>query len=118
MDSVAGEAVSVKLAVADAVTVSETLVVWVTPPPVPVMVMGYVPAAVVEATLKVALEEPEPPLMGLVPKVTVTPEGIPDAVRVTDELKPLEGVAVMVEAPLDPAATEREDGEADSAKDG
>jgi len=48
---------------------------------------------VVEATVKVALEEPEPPLMGLVPKVTVTPEGIPDAVSVTDELNPFDGVA-------------------------
>lgn len=73
---------------------------------------------VLDATVKVALEDPDPPLMGLVPKATVTPEGIPDAVRVTDELKPFDGVAVIVEFPLAPAATEREDGEAESAKDG
>lgn len=73
---------------------------------------------VVEATVNVALEEPEPPLMGFVPKATVTPEGIPDAVSVTDELKPLDGVAVMVELPLAPAATESDEGDADSVKDG
>ena len=32
----------------------------VRPPPVPVMVMEYVPGATVEATLMVAVEEPEP----------------------------------------------------------
>lgn len=72
----------------------------------------------VEATVKVALEEPEPLLMGLVPKVTVTPEGWPVAVSVTDELNPLDGLTVMVELPLLPAATESEAGEADTAKDG
>lgn len=40
MLSEAGDAVSVKLAVLDAVTVSVTVVVSVSPPPVPVMVMG------------------------------------------------------------------------------
>jgi hypothetical protein len=40
MLSVAGDAEKVKSAVLDAVTVSETVVVWVTPPPVPLMVMG------------------------------------------------------------------------------
>ena len=40
MLSVLGDAESVKFAVLDAVTVRETVVVWVTLPPVPVMVMG------------------------------------------------------------------------------
>lgn len=40
MDSVLGDAEKVKSAVAEAVTVSETVVVCVTLPPVPVMVMG------------------------------------------------------------------------------
>ena len=40
MLSVLGEAEKVKSAVLEAVTVSETVVVWVMPPPVPVMVMG------------------------------------------------------------------------------
>jgi len=40
MLSVLGEAEKVKSAALEAVTVSETVVVWVMPPPVPVMVMG------------------------------------------------------------------------------
>lgn len=51
-------------------------------------------------------------------KPTVTPEGAPEAVRVTAELNPSETVLVMVEVPLLPAATESDAGEAERANDG
>lgn len=71
-----GEALSVKLPATGAVTVNETLVVCVTLPPLPVMTIEYVPVVVVEATVKVTSEVPEPgAAMGLVPKPTVTPLG-------------------------------------------
>jgi hypothetical protein len=66
----------VKVPVTAAETVSETGVVWVMPPPVPVIVMGYVPGVAVEATVKVTVEVPEPGAaieVGLKP--TVTPVG-------------------------------------------
>ena len=72
------------------------------------------PAAVVEATAKVTVEVPEPGAAidaGL--KLTVTPEGAPDAVRATAELNPPETVVVMVDVPLLPAATETAVGEAE-----
>ncbi len=43
----------VKFAVTGAVTVSETVVVSIVAPEVPVMVMGYVPGATAEPTVKV-----------------------------------------------------------------
>jgi hypothetical protein len=71
-----GEAEIVKLAVTAAVTVNETVVVCVNPPPVPVTVMLYVPAAVPEATVNVAVDDPDPGAAieaGLKP--TATPPG-------------------------------------------
>jgi hypothetical protein len=114
-----GEAETVKPAVTPLVTVSETVVLCVRPPPVPVIVMVYVPAEVVEATLKVAVELPDPGAAiedGL--KLTVTPLGAPDAVSVTTESNPFDTVLVIVDAPLLPAATESEVGEAERLKDG
>lgn len=72
-DSDDGEAAMVN---AGAVTVRATVAVWVTPPPVPVTVMVYEPAATVEATAIVIVEAPEPGAAmdgGL--KDTVTPVG-------------------------------------------
>ena len=66
----------------------------------------------VEATVKLTLELPEP-VMGFVPKVTVTPVGWPEAVKAIDELKPPEAVVVTVEVPTAPCTTETEDGEAE-----
>ena len=51
-------------------------------------------------------------------KATVTPEALPDAVRVTAESNPPVTVLVMVDDPLLPAATEREVGEAERLNDG
>jgi hypothetical protein len=68
----------------------------------------------VEATVKVAVDVPEPGAaieLGLKP--TVTPVGAPEAVRAIAELNPPEMVVVTVEFPLLPAATEIDDGAAD-----
>ena len=51
-------------------------------------------------------------------KLTVTPDGAPDAVRATAELNPPETAVVTVEVPLLPAATETAVGDADSVKAG
>lgn len=72
-----------------------------------------------EATVKVAVEAPEPGAaieVGL--KLTVTPEGAPDAERDTAELNPPETAVVMVEVPLLPGATEMDAGDAESVKAG
>jgi hypothetical protein len=78
-----------------------------------------VPAVVPEATAKVTVEVPEPGAAmedGL--KLTVTPDGAPDAVRATAELNPPETAVVIVELPLLPAATETAVGDAESVKAG
>src|SRR5208282_4735714 len=89
------------------------------PPPLPVIVIGYVPVAVLEATVRVTLEVPEPGAameVGLNP--TVTPAGWPLAVKATAASKPSTAVEVMVEPPLLPCTTETEPGEAEKAKVG
>ena len=111
---VVGDAETVNPAVTPEVTVSETVVVCVRPPPVPVIVITYVPAATVEATANVTVEEPEPGAAidnGL--KLTVTPLGAPDALSATEELNPPDTEVVIVELPLLPAATETVAGEAE-----
>src|SRR5208337_86616 len=96
--SEAGEADSVKFAAA--VTVSVTIVFCWMPPPLPVTVMGYVPVGVLAPTVMVMVELPEPGAgIGLGLKLTVVPEGMPEAERVIALLKPLLMVAVMVEIP-------------------
>lgn len=115
----AGEAETVKSAETAGVTVSETDVVCVRPPPVPVIVMLYVPGVVFDDTVKVAVEVPEPgaPMeVGL--NVTVTPVGVPDADSETAELNPPETAVVMVEDPLLPAVTERDPVEEEIVKAG
>ncbi len=75
--------------------------------------------AVVEATVKVAVDVPEPGAaidVGL--NATVTPEGSPLADNATAELKPPETVVVTVEEPLLPCTTETDVGEAASVKAG
>jgi len=114
-----GDAETLRPAVTPDVTVSDTFVVCVTPPPVPVTVMLYVPAATVDATVNVAVDVPDPGVAiddGL--KLTVTPLGMPEAVSATAESKPPETVEVIVDFPLLPAATEIAEGEADKANDG
>jgi len=115
--SVTGDTVMVKLGGAVAVTVRVTVAVCVRPPPTPVIVIGYVPVAVVEPTVKVKLEEPAP-VMELGLKPAATPAGAPEAVKAIVALKPPVTVAVMVEFPLLPCTTETELGEAEMAKFG
>jgi hypothetical protein len=102
-----GDTETVKEPVAVAVTVSDIVVVCVIPPPVPVTVMVYVPGVVVDATVKVAVDDPEPGAAidaGL--KLTVTPVGAPVAVSAMAELNPPETKVVIVELPLLPTTTE------------
>jgi hypothetical protein len=78
-----------------------------------------VPVAVVEATVNVTVDEPEPgAATGLELKPTVMPDGAPDALSVTAALKPLETTDVMDEVPLLPWTTETEVGDADRLNDG
>jgi hypothetical protein len=110
-----GEAEMVKPGLVTAVTVSETEVVSVVLPEVPLTVMLYVPVAVVEATVIVMVEVPAPVIeVGLKPMVT--PVGWPVAVKVTAESKPPVTVLVMVDVPELPCATETEVGEAERLK--
>ena len=98
-----GEAEIVKAGLAVAVTVSDTDVVCVMPPPVPLMVTVYVPVAVEEATVKVIRELPAPgDAMEAGLKPTVTPVGSPDAVSAMAEAKPPETAVEIVDVPLLP----------------
>lgn len=110
-----GEAESEKFGVAVAFTVSEMLVVCESVPEVPVIVTVEVPVVAVELAVKVTeLVE----VVGLVPKLAVTPAGNPDAERVTLPVKPPEGVTVTVLEALLPCVTETLLGEAESVKFG
>jgi hypothetical protein len=112
-----GEALREKLAGAGAVTVRLTVVEFVMPPPMPVTVIGYVPVAAVEATVKVRREVPVPgEAMGLVPKPAVTPVGRPLADKVIAELKPFTAAVVIVDVPALPCTTETEVGEGEMVK--
>src|SRR5208283_6128349 len=98
MLSEAGEVDSVKFGAA--VTVSVTVVFCWMPPPLPVTVIGYVPAAVFEPTVMLIPELPEPGagmVCGL--KLTLVPEGTPEAERLIALLKPPLTVVVIVDAP-------------------
>jgi hypothetical protein len=89
------------------------VVVSVVEPLVPVTVTVDVPVAVVEPTVKVSVELPAPVTeVGL--NAAVVPVGRPEAENVTAESNPPETATVMVEVPVEPAATETLVGEADS----
>jgi hypothetical protein len=70
-------------------TVKVSVVLLVTPPPVPVMVIAEVPVGAFLATVNVKSDEPEPVMeVGL--KLPVTPVGIPVADSATGESNPPE----------------------------
>jgi hypothetical protein len=76
------------------------------------------PGETFEATLMLAVEEPDPGAaicVGL--KVTLMPEGAA-AERATAELKPPKTAVVMVDDPLLPTFTESDEGEAEMVKEG
>ena len=52
-------------------------------------------------------------VVGFVPKLAVTPVGRPEAERLTDPVKPLTGVTVIVLFPLVPWVMLSEEGDAD-----
>ena len=86
-----------------AVTVSVTVVVCCTPPPVPVTIRGYVPSGVLDPTVMVIVEVPAPGaaiVLGL--KLTVVPVGVPEAERLIALLKPPLTAVVMVDVPCPP----------------
>ena len=84
-------------------------------PDVPVMVTVAVPVVAVELAVSVTtLVE----VVGLVPKVALTPDGKPEADKVTLPVNPFDRVTVMVLVPLVPCVTVRLEGEADSEKSG
>lgn len=96
---VLGDAVKVKPVCCDD-TVNVTVVVLCTPPPLPVTVIGYVPAGVFAPTVTLIVEFPEPgAAIGLGAKLTVVPEGTPDADNAMAPLKPPLMVEVIVELP-------------------
>ena len=113
-----GEALMLKSGITP-VTVRETVVACVTPPPTPVTVMVYVPGVTLPPTAIVINEVPVPGAgIGFVPNVTVTPLGCPVADNVMALLKPFKAVVLMVDVPLLPCATVTEDGDALMVKSG
>ena len=77
------------------------------------------PIAVVEATLMVIVELPEPgDPMDAGTKPTVTPVGWPVADKATAELNPPEMATPIVEGPLFPRPTVTEAGDAEIVKSG
>jgi len=82
-----GLTLMVKSGTTAAVTVKVQVVVWVFPPPVPVMVIEYVPAGVVEAVEIVSVElKLGVPLSG--EKLAVASDGRLEADKLTVPLKP------------------------------
>src|SRR5208337_3172130 len=93
-----GEAEIVKFGAA--VTVSATVVFCWMPPLLPVTVIGYVPGGVLDPTVMVIVELPEPGAgIGLGLKLTVVPLGIPEADRLMELLNPLLMAVVIVDEP-------------------
>jgi hypothetical protein len=90
-------------------------VVWFSEPETPVMVTVTEPRAAVllAASVKTLVEAV---LDGL--KLAVTPEGSPEADRLTDPLKPFSGATVMVMFLLAPCLMLKFAGEAESEKSG
>jgi len=108
-----GDALTLKAGDVVELTVSEILVVAVRLPEVPVMVTVEVPVVAVALAVRVSTLVP---VVGLVPKVAVTPLGKPDAARVTLLENPPTSVTEIVLVPLLPWVTVRLLGEAESVK--
>jgi hypothetical protein len=95
------------------------VVVWVEPPPVPLIVMGCVPVPAFLETVSVKCEVPAPgAAMEAGLKLPVTPEGRPVAERATAELNPPVTVVVTTAYPLWPRARDPAVGETEMAKAG
>lgn len=89
------------------------MVVCVTPPPLPVMVIVREPVLALLLTVTVTVEVPEPgAAMELGLKLTVTPLPSPEALKRIAESKPPETAVVIVEVPELLLATLSDVGEA------
>jgi hypothetical protein len=99
-----------RVAAVAGVTVSETVVVWLRDPEIPVTVTVDVPAAAVLPTESVNTP--------LVLNDAVTPVGSPEGVKVTVPVNPFCGVTVILLVPLAACATDKLLGEADRLKSG
>jgi hypothetical protein len=109
-----GEAAMVKFGLAAAVTVSETVVVAVRLPDVPVMVTVAVPVVAVELAVRLSVLVL---VVGFVLNEAVTPLGKPEAASVTLPENPPASVTVMVLVPAaPPCVIETLLGEAESVK--
>jgi hypothetical protein len=95
--------------------VSEMVVVWVSVPDVPVTVMVLVPVVAVALAVNVRTLVD---VVGFVPNAAVTPLGNAELDSVTDPVKPLKSVTVIVLLPLVPCLTVKLAGEADREKSG
>lgn len=99
-DKLLGEALKVKSGVGAAVMVSATVVLWVIPPPVALMVTLADPVADPLAAVRVSVELPLPgAAMEVELKLAVTPEGNPEADNDIAELKPPLTVVEIVVLP-------------------
>jgi len=99
------------------VTVRLTVVVGAKPPPVAFTVIEYVPVGVLAPTVTVIAELPEPGagiVLGL--KLTVVPEGAPDAVKLTALLNPPPIAVVIVDVACVPCTIVNEAGDADTVR--
>jgi hypothetical protein len=100
---------------AAAFTVSETDVVCVADEPVPVTVIGYVPAGVDDVVDNVSVEEP-PEFTDVGLNAAVAPAGRPEAENVTDCAEPDVTAVETVEVAELPAVTVADDGLAEIEK--
>jgi hypothetical protein len=80
-------------------TTTETAVLALRLPETPLMLTGYVPVAAEALAEKVSALDP---VVGLVPNEAVTPDGTPEADKVTLPVNPPEGVMVIVSLAVPP----------------
>jgi hypothetical protein len=108
-----GEALTLKAGVADELTVRARVVLALKLPEVPVMVTVAAPVVAVALAVRVSTLVP---VVGLVPKVAVTPLGRPEAASVTLPVNPPTSVTEIVLVPLLPCVIVRLLGESESVK--
>lgn len=94
-----GDALTVKLGVDALFTVSDTVVVAVRLPDVPVIVTVAVPVVAEELAVRLSALVP---VVGFVPNAAVTPLGKPEAAKVTLPVNPSTSFTVIVLVPADP----------------
>ena len=102
-------------------TVSATMVVFVTPPPVPVMVTVAEPAVAELLAVRVSVEVVLPSAGGVIEPEdndAVTPEGSPETLSDTAESKSSLLATVIVLVPETPCAMDKLLGESDNENDG